>query len=334
MNRIIDGLGCLRLPGKSLDIPSTHPLQGRDVNAPVHTLTASLLALCLSLGLAGSVAAQVPSSGDATLSDVVLSAGTLNPTFASGTVDYTAGVTNDVASITVTPTTADAGASVTVNTMVVVSEAASDAITLAVGDTTISIVVTAADTSTMETYTVIVTRAAPPSTDANLSTLTILDGGNNELLVLTPEFASATLEYSAASVAHDTVAVLGGTADDGASVAVGGVDQTTVIAPHFFTSATLAVVGENSIPIVVTAEDGTTEKTYTVTITRLAAEADTTVPVIMVLGANPLTLRIGGTYDDPGVSARDDVDGSLTASITTGGDPVDTSVVGRIRGHL
>ena len=322
MNRI-DWLGYLRLPGKSLDIPSTHPLQGRDVNAPVHTLTASLLALCLSLGLAGSVVAQVPSS-DATLSDVVLSAGTLTPTFASDTADYTAGVTNDVESITVTPTTADAGASVTVNTVDVASGAASNAITLSAGTAlTISIVVTAADDNAMETYTVVVTRAAPPSSDANLSTLTILDGGNNELLVLTPEFASATLGYSAPSVAHDTVAVLGETADDGASVAVDGVDQTTVIAPHFFTSATLTV-GENSISIKISAEDGATEKTYTVTITRLA---DTTAPVITVLGANPLTLRMGGTYDDPGVSARDDVDGSLTASITTGGDPVDTSVV-------
>jgi hypothetical protein len=72
-------------------------------------------------------------STDATLSDLVLSEGTLNPAFASATVSYTAQVENNITSITVTPN---------------------------VGENSITIVVTAEDGTTTKTYTVIVTRAA------------------------------------------------------------------------------------------------------------------------------------------------------------------------------
>ncbi|MCP4644066.1 MAG: DUF5011 domain-containing protein, partial [bacterium] len=43
--------------------------------------------------------------------------------------------------------------------------------------------------------------------------------------------------------------------------------------------------------------------------------ADTTPPVITVLGQNPVTLEVGTSYVDAGATATDDVDGDLTASI-------------------
>ena len=64
-----------------------------------------------------------------------------------------------VASTTVTPTTADAGATVTVAGETVTSGEASAAIDLTVGKNAIAIVVTAEDGTTMKTYTVTVTRA-------------------------------------------------------------------------------------------------------------------------------------------------------------------------------
>lgn len=106
---------------------------------------------------------NVPSA-DATLSDLVVtgSAGVvaLSPSFASGTTAYTASVTNGVSSVTVTPTTTAAGASVTVNGVTVTSGTASGAVALNVGSNVLTVVVTASDPSFFETYTVTVTRAA------------------------------------------------------------------------------------------------------------------------------------------------------------------------------
>jgi hypothetical protein len=98
-------------------------------------------------------------SNNANLSNLVLSGGTLNPAFASGTTSYTADVANSVASITVTPTASDTNATVRVNGTIVASGSASGAINLNVGANTITIGVTAQDGVTTRTYTVTVTRA-------------------------------------------------------------------------------------------------------------------------------------------------------------------------------
>jgi sugar lactone lactonase YvrE len=104
-----------------------------------------------------------PPSSNANLSNLVLSNGALNPVFASGTITYTTSVANETTSITVTPTASDAGATITINGIAVASGNASSAITLAVGDNIVTIIVTAPDGATTKTYTVTVTRAQPPS---------------------------------------------------------------------------------------------------------------------------------------------------------------------------
>ena len=129
---------------------------------------------------------------------------------------------------------------------------------MAVGSNVITVEVTAEDASTTRTYTVTVTQAAPPSTDATLSDLTLsgVDFGT---------FASGTTSYSAQvanSVAQTTVTPT--VNDSGASyvIKLGGVaDDDGVIALS---------VGENVITVEVTAEDGSTTRTYTVTVTRAA----------------------------------------------------------------
>lgn len=108
-----------------------------------------------------AVTVSAAASNDATLSNLVLSSGTLTPAFASGTDSYTASVANDVASVTVTPTVNDANATVKINGTTVASGSASNPISLTVGSTnTITLIVTAEDDST-KTYTVNVTRADP-----------------------------------------------------------------------------------------------------------------------------------------------------------------------------
>jgi PGF-pre-PGF domain-containing protein len=67
-----------------------------------------------------------------------------------------------------------------------------------------------------------------------------------------------------------------------------------------------------------------TQKTRTVNV---VAIADTTAPVITVLGSDPVNVYVGSGYTDAGATASDDVDGNITASIVTV-NPVVTSTIG------
>ena len=103
-----------------------------------------------------------PSSTDATLHSLTLSAGRLSPTFASGTDTYTAKVGYTVEQLTVTPT-AHSGATIAIDPADANTSTNSHEVDLNVGatTTTITITVTAEDiTAPQQTYTVTVTRTA------------------------------------------------------------------------------------------------------------------------------------------------------------------------------
>lgn len=202
---------------------------------------------------------RAAASGNAQLSALSLSSGTLAPVFAAGTTSYTASVSNATTSITATPTVADANASVTVNGVAVTSGNASGAIALAVGSNTITATVTAQN-GTPLSYTITVTRAA--SANANLSALSLSSG------TLAPVFAAATTSYTVSvSNATTSITVTPTVADGGASVTVNGVATTSGNA----SGAIALAVGSNTITTVVTAADGATTKAYTVTMTRAAS---------------------------------------------------------------
>ena len=100
-------------------------------------------------------------SRDASLASLVPSGGTLSPAFASGTTSYTDNVAKSALSFRVTPTVAQAGATVKVNGTTVASGSASSPMALSVGaNPPVSIVVTAPDGTTTKTYTLTVTRAS------------------------------------------------------------------------------------------------------------------------------------------------------------------------------
>ena len=110
------------------------------------------------------------------------------------------------------------------------------------------------------------------STDATLSALVVSDGGTG--LTLTPTFAADTYAY-AASVGNtvDEVTVTLSTGHAGAVISswLDGSDMT--LADADTTEAGFQVVlaeGANVIKVKVTAEDGITTRTYTVTVTRSA----------------------------------------------------------------
>ena len=198
-------------------------------------------------------AQEPPASTDATLSNLALSNVDFG-VFTSSTTGYAARVTNDVTQTAVTPTVNNDGAAYAIKLGGVTDD--DGVIPLAVGSNVITIEVTAEDGNTAKTYTVTVTRAAPPpSADATLRSLALSDAPF--------AFASGTTSYDV-SVANgvDQTTVTATANDDGATYAIklGGVTDDDGVIP--------LAVGSNVITIEVTAEDGNTAKTYTVTVTR------------------------------------------------------------------
>lgn len=63
----------------------------------------------------------------------------------------------------------------------------------------------------------------------------------------------------------------------------------------------------------------------TVTATRTVNVVDTTIPVITLLGTNPITITKGGTYTEPGAVATDNYDIGLSVTIT---GTVNTNTIG------
>ena len=263
---------------------------------------------------------EPPPSTDATLSGLTLNHVTL--AFASATTKYTASVANDVTQTTVTPTVNDDGASYAIKLDGVAD--ADGVIPLAVGRNVITVVITAEDGNTAKTYTVTVTRAAPPSADATLSDLA-LSG-------VPFTFASATTRYTA-SVANDVdeTTVTPTTNDGGATYAVklgDAVDEDGTVELS---------VGSNAVSVVVTAEDGKTTKTYTVTVTRadppppdpVEPEPESTAERSAWLEQNPENKPFVGEWQHFTLrgSGLDKVDLSVNV-IGFGGAPSSTGAVG------
>ncbi|MDR6121340.1 LPXTG-motif cell wall-anchored protein [Bacillus sp. SLBN-46] len=198
---------------------------------------------------------QAKLSTNADLSNLTLSAGALTPGFSSGTYAYDASVGYAVQTVDVTPTVADAKATVKVNGQAGPSGAAVT-VPLNVGSNTITVQVTAEDGKSVKTYTVNVSRQL--SNNSNLSNLTVSTGE------LTPSFSAMTKDYQV-TVPSTTASIrlTPTVADSFATVTVAG----SVITSGQQTGAIALHAGTNSIPVVVTAQNGSTT-TYTVNVVR------------------------------------------------------------------
>ena len=136
------------------------------------------------------------------------------------------------------------------------------------------------------------------ATDAKLGTLALSD------VTLAPDVAAEVLRYSA-EVEH-TVRVTTVTAQANdhpfAAVTVGGEDADPDAPGH----QVALVVGENSVAVTVTAQDGKTARTYTVTVTRAAP------PVAAAFGAAEYSVAEG---DGVALEVRLDADPERTVEI-------------------
>ena len=244
-----------------------------------------------------TVTRAAPPSTDATLSALTLSHVEFG-TFSPATTSYTAQVANSVTETTVTPTVNDTGARPVIKLGGVIDT--DGVVSLAVGANIVTIEVIAEDGETTLTYTVAVTRAEPPSTDATLKALALskVDFGT---------FDSTTTSYSASvanSVAETKVSPI--VNDSGASyvIKIGGVTDSDGTVP--------LAVGNNVITVVVTAEDGSTTLTYTVTVTR--AEPPSTDATLKGLALSDVNF---GTFSSGTVSYTAQVANSVTETTVT-----------------
>ena len=194
-----------------------------------------------------------PPSADATLGGLALSGIDLGA-FDPATTGYTAEVAFDVTKTTVTPTTNDEGATyvIKVHGWTILD----GVIHLGVGSNFFTIKVTAEDGNTTKTYTVLITRAEPPSSVATLSGLALRD-------VAFGAFDPARLEYTAEVGNEVTETTVSATVRvDGATYAVqlDGVADDDGVVP--------LAVGVNVITIKVTSANGKRFRIYRVTVTR------------------------------------------------------------------
>jgi hypothetical protein len=197
-------------------------------------------------------------SSDTSLSNLTVSTGSLNEVFSSGTYAYTQDT--GASELSVTPILSDANATVTVNGVAVASGSASDQIALALGSNSITVVTTAEDGSTTQTYTLDVSRL---SNNASLSGLTLSAGDLDQIFQPGNDSYTGTAGFLISSTT-----VTATTADLNATISIDGAAGQFGVA----SDAKSLSEGNNPISIVVTAEDGVSTNTYTVDVIREAVD--------------------------------------------------------------
>ena len=183
--------------------------------------------------------------------------------------------------------------------------------------------------------------ATLPSTDASLEALTLTDGAGNAVS-FNETFAPQTMSYTA-EVRHDVTGLTLSptTGDSNATVTYLAADETTLADDDDTTAAldTTLAVGANTINVRVTAEDGTTTQTYSVTVTRAAAWVWTTTLTVGDASGrgfsslpNPDVGRLADdTFERAGATRRVQIVAASSAGVTfrtrNGGDTFDGLVL-------
>ena len=236
---------------------------GDQVNLGIGTTTITIRVTETGASQTYTVKVTRVAASDTSLSALSLGAddADLSPKFDAGTMSYTASVANSVASTTVTAMPTHTGATATV---VGGSDADPPAVDLNVGANTIRVVVRAVNGDTQD-YTVVVTRAGSAATLTEL-TLAQTDGTGITLApVFDPAADPMVYEHTASvanSVARVTVTATKDTTAEDPVISPADADADTMDAHEVD-----LMVGENTISVMVEAEDGSM-KTYTITVTR------------------------------------------------------------------
>jgi gliding motility-associated-like protein len=181
----------------------------------------------------------------------------------SGTADvnYTAAAANNVTQVSVIPTAASTTAPIVVNGIAVATGTASDPVILNPGANNIDIIGTSQDNTVSKSYRIVITRAQPGSNVAGLGIT--LSEGTKLVQVKGPADVNVT---STVANSITSVRVKAYVLEPHATITVEESPQIS----NVYTNPIALVVGDNIINVVGTAQDGTTTRSYRVTVTRAA----------------------------------------------------------------
>ena len=212
---------------------------------------------------------------DANLSALSINPGTLDQTFNAQTLSYTGTVPFSQATLQVSATKANSNARITLNGVTLASATLSNLLPLSVGQNVFQVVVTAEDGITKKTYNLTIQRSNP-ATNATLEFLSLTPESS-----LTPTFLPSLFSYTVAvPFSTSKIKFIPTSQDINATVTVKGI----VVARGVASTDINLGVGNNIIPVVVTAQDGITKLSYTVTITRATPSSDADLAVLSVNG--------------------------------------------------
>ena len=274
---------------------------------------------------------ETQSEPDASLASLVL-AGVDFGTFAAETLAYTVDVGHAVASTTVAATPADAAASVSITPTDADAAATGHQVALAVGATTISVVVTATDDAATRTYTVTVNRASAPVATVAAGAA-VSEGAPATFTVRLDKAATAPLSVAVAATA--TAGRLAGTpptavtfaaGDRSAAVTMATLDDTVVRADGAVTltlgAGTHYTVGSPATATVAVAENDAAAFSVTAAPAAVEEGANATLAVSISNGvtfaaAQEIALAVTGDVD-----AADYTLTPQTLSLAAGGTSV------------
>ena len=251
-------------------------------------------------------------SSDATLSALALedasddTAITISPAFVSGTTSYTASVDNGVDVITIDPTVNESNATVeyldSSDTEIADADSgkAGRQVSLAEGANTIKVKVTAQDTTTTNTYTVVVTRAASTNNAPVFGSSTVaLDLEENT--VADQDVGAAV---AATDADNDTLAYTLG----GAGMASFGIDGTTGQI-RTISGVSYDHEARPSYTVTVTASDGTDSAVADVTISITDVDEPPVAPATpTVLAAAGSNTSLTVSWTAPANAGKPDID--------------------------
>jgi gliding motility-associated-like protein len=221
-------------------------------------------------------------STNAGLSDLALSAGTLNPVFTTGRLSYIAKVSNSAETVVVTPTAVNADATFTVNGTSADTTSPGVTVPLIVGANTVAILVTAPSGAT-KTYTVTITRL--PSSNATLSAIKMSPGSTLVAAASGPADVNYTVSVSATTT---SVTLTPKAQDAGATILVNGIETVATN-----TASSPILLNTDGSPTIinlqVTAANGTTVKTYSILVSRNGS-SNTALTALLLNPNVPLTV--------------------------------------------
>lgn len=205
-----------------------------------------------------------PASTDATLSNLTVATGTLNPAFASGTYAYTVALPfGSTVTPVVTPTENDPNANAVVTD-------ATDITSATEADRTTTITVTAEDGTTELVYTVVF-NVTPALTGKSIITYSFAEQTGDATI------GDGTIDIEVANTTNRNNLVATFTISEGASIAIGANPQVSGTTSNDFT---------DPVTYVVTAQDAST-KDWVVTVTNATTLSDATdILTFSVLGVN------------------------------------------------